>query len=310
MELTLEAYRNIVKNVGNRTDLATLCRVCKGFCSAAEKALYNTLSFSHTEETLILLQTLSNNAHLSELVIAVTVFLEEEEEEEEHTSSEDDNSVTGALDNVFIPDSFWSTIANVLKTTKNLRYLHVHLNNAVNPALAWILRGCTFQLRKFHCEFNWDDDLVDFLYSQKILEDLHLSDYRETPKMEGIHRGHTLKPLPLPSLSCLECTFSEAAMKIIPERPITHLKTCFSHSDLGEKRDEMYDLLGKMAQSRKNFRSIDLADSSYTEQFSSELLAAITVKRQLISELRYLGTLVLPINGHEVSTRCLILSQV
>lgn len=104
----------------------------------------------------------------------------------------------------------------------------------------------------------------------------------------------------LPNLSTLECTFTEAAGGLVPGRPVTHLKNCFSRSQLAEKREELSFLFSKLKQSTRPLRSLDIADSSYNESFSMELLAIIVATPQTSSDLRYLGTLVLPIGGREV----------
>jgi len=62
----------------------------------------------------------------------------------------------------------------------------------------------------------------------------------------------------------------------------------------------MRGLLLNVGLSTQTLRSIDIADSSYSESFSSELLAAIANMGSLVTELRHIGTLVLPIEGPEV----------
>ncbi|KAF9522207.1 hypothetical protein CPB83DRAFT_840668 [Crepidotus variabilis] len=299
MELTQEAYHDIIKNVGTRADLCSLCWVSRGFRSAAEKALYNTVSFGQDNGTPLLCRTLSNSPRLAALVVALTISLEDDEDDE----VSDEDEAASIASTAILPKTFWHDIANVLQATSNLHYLHVRVNHSANPAVAWILRRCDFQLRKFHSDFDWDDELVKFLNNQKLLEDLYLSDYREPKKRDDSADESVVQNLleskSMPFLSYLECTFSEAAIAMVPGRPVTHLKTCFSRTELGAKRDEMYDLLSKVALSTCHLHSLDLADSSYTEQFSTELLAAITTMRSLTSELRYLGTLVLPVDGQE-----------
>ncbi|KAF9476202.1 hypothetical protein BDN70DRAFT_863655 [Pholiota conissans] len=292
MDLTLEAYRNIVKNVGSRSDIATLCGVSKGFRYIAERALYNTLFMRNDDETLLLCHTLINSLRLAEYVDALTISFSEDD------STEDSNSTDeGAYEPIQMN---WLLVAQALKNTTRLRYLNVHIS-ASEKAYSWIVDEATFQLRKFHCEFDWDHHLVAFLDRQTELEDLFIADYRDD---EPDTDTHTPPPLTLaansiPKLSILECTFSEAAMAIVPGRPVTHLKTCFSHDELSAKREEMYTLLSRIVLSTRPLRSLDIGDSLYTETFSTELLASIANTRSLIAELKHLGTLVLPIDGRE-----------
>lgn len=153
-----------------------------------------------------------------------------------------------------------------------------------------------------------------------------------------------LSPSALPRLTTLECTFSEAAVAIVPSRPVSRLKTCFSRTDLVGKREEMKILiealgrasatvttrsatsitthrLGGTGRSGKEirvvggWRALDIADAEYQEGFAMELLKAV-VNVSLVdprsrpgangslsmkTTLRYLGTLVLPVGGKEVS---------
>ncbi|KAG6846451.1 hypothetical protein H0H93_013890 [Arthromyces matolae] len=95
-------------------------------------------------------------------------------------------------------------------------------------------------------------------------------------------------------------------MAIVPGRPISHLKTCFSRSEITEKREEMALLFSKIKSSTRPLRSLDIADSKYSETFSMELLDCIVHHTATSSELRYIGTLVLPIMGKELPRlRCI-----
>ncbi|KAF8184223.1 hypothetical protein BJ912DRAFT_853209, partial [Pholiota molesta] len=298
MDLTLEAYRNIVKNVGSRADIATLCGVSKGFRYVAERALYNTLFMRNDEETAILCNTLSNSLRLAKHVDALTISPAEDDLSSDSEDEDDQYEPSEPT------EMNWQAVAQALEKTTCLRYLNVHTNTNAK-SLAWVFNKVTFQLRKFHCEFDWDHHLVAFLGRQTELEDLFIADYRDEehadtpPPTEPLSLSLTLAAHAIPKLSILDCTFSEAAMAVVPGRPVTHLKTCFSHDELGPKREEMYALLSKVVQSTRPLRSLDIGDSLYTDSFSAELLASIANTRSLIAELKHLGTLVLPIDGRE-----------
>ncbi|KDR77586.1 hypothetical protein GALMADRAFT_138672 [Galerina marginata CBS 339.88] len=300
MELTLEAYRNIVKNVGSRADIAALCGVSPGFRQVAERALYNTLFMRNDEETGVLCRTLANSPRLAVKVDALTILLSEPDE---YSGSEDEDEDEDQQ----IPqaDMDWAAVARALENTIYLRYLNIHINNGTSTAVSWILQKCTFQLRRFHCDLDWDHRLVHFLDGQTELEDLYIQDYKDpedfTTSTTAVPPAQPLQldDRSIPKLSTLECTFSEAAMALVPGRPITHLKTCFSRTEMRAKQGEMRDLLSKVGLSAQPLRALDIADSSYTEQFSMQLLSAIANTRSLVSELRHLGTFVLPIDGRE-----------
>ncbi|KAJ3575503.1 hypothetical protein NP233_g1059 [Leucocoprinus birnbaumii] len=264
----------------------------------------------NVQETLLLCRTLSDTARIADLVDALTVYAlaEAEASGSEEGDSDDEETASGSQE---LPQNYWSCIARALEQAKNLRYLNIHIADNSNAGAAWVLGKCTFQLRGFHCDLNWDNHLVSFLNKQTDLNDLYLLDYLNpsnvlTPAVEG----PTTSPSPrlsstsFPLLSTLECTFSEAAVAITPGRPITRLKTCFSRTRLDEKRAEMTELLAKVRESSRPLRALDIADSEYTTTFSMELLSLIVASRATSLELRYLGTLVLPISGREVSGDC------
>lgn len=308
MELSLEAYRTIVKNVGNRADIATLCRVSKGFQYVAERSLYNTLYMRNAHDTISLCDTLFKQPRLSALVDALTIYLSDAEEDDS-----DDEDVKGGqkeASETSLPESYWVSIARALANTTRLRYLNIHVHINTNTATAWIFADCTFQLRSFHCDLGWDHHLVTFLNKQVDLDDLYIIDYNdlnpETPTPTTVapapsdSQSLLLDTHALPKLSTLECTFAEAAVALVPGRPVTRLKTCFSRSEVNEKRAEMSQLLAKIKLSTAPLRSLDIADSSYNETFSTNLLRCITNSAATTQNLRYIGTLVLPIGGQEV----------
>lgn len=311
MELSLEAYRNIVNNIGSRADIATLCRVSKGFRNVAERSLYNTLYMRDVRDTISLCNTLTRQPRIAVLVDALTIFLSDDNSDSDDDESE--SQTEAEEERPPLPDDYWSSVAGALAKMTRLRYLNIHVNNNMDKATAWILNDCTFHLRRFHCDLDWDQHLVAFLNTQTDLDDLYIIDYNETSSVTPTNVAPSpslfLDDHSLPNLSTLECTFSEAAIAIVPGRPITHLKTCFSRSEISEKRTEMDLLFSKIKLSTRPIRSLDIADSSYNETFSMELLSTIVhTNATTTSDLRYLGTLVLPILGKEVRPRPLLAS--
>ncbi|KAJ3869118.1 hypothetical protein EV359DRAFT_30861 [Lentinula novae-zelandiae] len=319
MELSLEAYRIIVNNVRSRVDLATLCLVSKGFRRVAERALYNTLFMHETERTERMCKTLVGQPRVAELVEALTIAIEEVPT----TSS-------SARARPETEETLWPAISDALKKMSRLRHLSIVIDGSFSSPysgrLAWILTDCPFRLKSFHSDMRWDENLVRFLNVQDEIEDLYIGDYDEgeegpgeveestgldekTPVTTRPSRAShnsllTLSPTALPHLYTLECTFSEAAIAIVPGRPVSRLKTCFSRTDPEGKRAEMkvlFEGLGKALVPAKNrsggWYALDIADAEYEEGFAMDLLRAVV--NLTLGTLRYLGTLVLPVGGRE-----------
>ncbi|EKM48963.1 uncharacterized protein PHACADRAFT_265947, partial [Phanerochaete carnosa HHB-10118-sp] len=297
MELSREVYSLIVKNVATRADLLALCFVSRRFRHEAQRALYNTLQLRGYTRIMAVCRLLNTTPRLSLLVEALSLFLADERpcgsdsEDEEENDSESEDPPAGP------PHGFWEAVAAALRKLDRLRFLSVYFEQVQETAQAWILSGSKFQLQTFHCDFDWDQHLVSFLHSQSGIVDLYLADYRKDIVLDVLGPG----PNPLPALltmsqlAILECTFSEAAVALVPGRPVMRVKTCFSRSGEDEKRAEMRELLSKLKASHRSLCALDLADESYTEDFSLEFLALMSSTFSCLSELRYLGTLVLPI---------------
>lgn len=285
MQLSLETYSLIVNYVASRENLASLCRVSKTFQKVAERKLYNTLDLRGYTRTASMCRLLSSKERLAILVEALSIHHTED------ASTDSDGSVYP------FPEDYWDTIADALRQASKLRHLNIYVDTGDEATHSWVLDRCTFQLRSFHCDFTWDAHLSTFLNTQFQLSDLYLVDFRSDTPADTL-----LSPLhdrALPKLSTLECTFMEAAAVLSPGRPVSRLKTCFSRSQILEKRDEMSDLFTKLRTSRKPLRTLDIADSSYTQEFSTELLNAVVQTFANLNHLRYLGTLVLPVGGPE-----------
>ncbi|KAJ7651925.1 hypothetical protein B0H17DRAFT_958106 [Mycena rosella] len=344
MDVSLEAYRNIVRNVGRRRDIAALCGVSRGFQRVAERALYNTLTVSDADPRLC--ETLAGSPRIAGLVVALTVQVrrrgqarEDEDGDSQDSASEEKEEQSapagpsaGAIEPGASIDGYWAAVAGALRNATRLRHLTIDIADPADAGTAWVLDECVFQLRTFYCDFDWDEALRAFLATQHQLHDLSLRDYRElaldapddgqpADTHDTTEPSHTLEsdippathdtisihttlpqPIPapapaLPQLDTLECTFSEAAVALIPGRPLARLKTCFSRPDLAGKRAELAALLAALRISARPLRALDLADAAYTEAGAMELLHRISHTPATARELRYLGTLVLPVGG-------------
>ena len=306
--LTLEMCRKVVSYTESQGDLSRLCQVSQSFRVFAERALYNTLQMRDIPKTLLLCRTLSSTPRISAFVDALTLYTMDEEVASENSS----NSEKGSDSVQEFPHNFWGCIAHALEKMINLQYLSIHIADSANANVAWMLSKCTFQLRSFHCDLSWDNHLISFLNRQTNLIDLYILDFLDTKNLDAAtiteknaaSLPHSLSSAAFPHLSTLECTFAEAAMAITPGRPLMCLKTCFSRTQLDEKRAEMAQFLTRICRSTRPLRALDIADSRYTTVFSMELLTSIVASRVTSLELRYLGTLVLPISGRQVSGDC------
>lgn len=290
-----DACSLIVKYVADsRSTLVSLCTVSKQFQVAAERALYNTLHLTTYDLTISVCRLLACTPRVASLVVALSVFNQGEESDDESGSEDDDAQLPDAN-----ADAYWSALAGALRNTSRLRFLSFYFSDGGQTEKAWILDGCTFQLRTFHCDLAWDTHLQNFLATQIRLSDLYLADFQSLAIAPPISTSSFL-----PKLTVLECTFSEAAAALVPDRPVCRVKTCFTHSRLEEKRTELQIIAASLRQSKKRLRALDIADSSYTPEFSLELLSHITHEPALCAELRYIGTLVLPVGGQQVGQSC------
>ncbi|KAH8106377.1 hypothetical protein DFH11DRAFT_1516667 [Phellopilus nigrolimitatus] len=290
MELSREAYQLIIRNVSSRSDLCSLARVSKSFQNAAERALYNTLFMDDPELTVELCDTLSAGDLRATFVDALTIFV---------TSSadrDDEDQQSNGL-----PGEYWNRLAAALRRMTRLRFFNLHIDH--NPSYAWILSGCIFKLHSFHCDLAWDANLVKFLNTQDKLRDLYLADYASTTPPTSQPEGETVLPVIPPAtvtlhpdslraLSTIECSFIDAISALVPGRPVVRVKTCFSREDALEKTAELLNLGTSLRRSSMRVCSLDLADGSYTEDFSLTMLNEVARR---LPELRYLGTLVLPV---------------
>lgn len=315
MALPPDACGLIVQNVADsRSTLVSLCTVSKQFKIAAERALYNTLELSGHQRITQVCTVLARNPRLAMLVVALSVHGEDDDDTEEEEPEDSEEP----------PFEMWQSLCFALRRTTRLRFLNLYFQDGAQTDKAWILHGVTFQLRTLHCDLTWSEHLAGFLSTQTRLSNLFLADFRDslpspplTPSPDAMGRvplisgsssqpPHPLPHLPtspvfLPKLSVLECTFSEAAAALVPGRPVVRLKTCFTHSKPEQKRAELQVLLGALRRSRRRLRALDIADSAYTPDFTLELLGALTADGTFCTDLRYVGTLVLPVDGHQVS---------
>ncbi|KAI0051490.1 hypothetical protein FA95DRAFT_282733 [Auriscalpium vulgare] len=295
MEFSPEIYSLVVAFVRSRNDICTLCRVSKGFQRAAERALYNTLHMTVPNKSVALCNLLNDQPRFPPLVSALTISLRGIELSSEDSNDSVDDSTSS------LPPDYWECVARALRSTTHLRFLSIYLGTGMDPKVAWILDGCIFQLQMFHCDMAWDDALVSFLSHQHRLSDLHVADFNNEDTTNTVSISH--HPLRqahvLPRLSFLECGFPEVVNILVPRRPVTHVKSCFSRPDVPGKREELALLLNSLRSSSQALRALNIADSSYTDSFSQEFLPRIVSAFAPDPTLRYVGPLVLPVDGRQ-----------
>ena len=300
MQLPPEVYSLILRHVGRRADLSALCLVSKKFQTAAERELYRTLDMVDPSVTIILCEVLAKQPRLSQLVSALALYPSEEGHGDNGSNFQERHGPFPP------PSNYWASISRALQKITHLRSLRICMNSGIPTNHAWILSGCNFQLHTFHCDLAWDKSLVSFLAAQPELSDLYISDFSEDiPENVLISTRSLRQARTLPSLSILDCTFTEAAGVFVPGRPVTHVKTCFSSSNSEAKRAELALLLANLRLSTQPLHSLTVADESYTTTFSLEFLSSLVRAFGPTPQLRYVGPLVLPVNGREVSyTHC------
>lgn len=296
MEFPPHVYSSIVRHIESRTELCTLCLVSKSFRVATERELYRSLDVKEFSATIMLCNLLSEKPRLSQLVVEFTISINEE-------GRYYDNGINYQTQDLFSPPSdYIASISKALQRTTNLRSLYVHLSQGIPLKYAWILTNCSFQLYTFHCDFAWDEHLVSFLSTQHLLSDLHISDFNEDiPENVSINARSLRQARTIPNLSTLNCTFTGAVRALAPGRPVTHVKTCFSSPGLKAKRVELALLLANLRLSTNSLQSLLLADESYTTAFSLELLSSLVKAFGPTPQLRFVGPLVLPVDGRQVS---------
>ena len=295
MELPPQVYSSIVRHFEKRADLCTLCLVSRSFQAAAERELYRSLDVREPFTTTILCNVLSETPRLSQLVVEFTISLNEE-------GLQDSGINHQTHDILSLPSDYLASVSGALHQTTNLRLLHVHLSRGIPLKYAWILVDCSFRLHTFHCDFSWDAHLVSFLSTQHLLSELHISDFNEDiPENVSINARSLRQARTIPYLSTLNCTFTGVVGTLVPGRPVTHVKTCFSSTGLEAKRVELALLLANLRLSTKPLRSLLVADESYTTTFSLEFLPSLVKTFGPRPQLRFVGPLVLPVDGRQVS---------
>ncbi|KIY52475.1 hypothetical protein FISHEDRAFT_35221 [Fistulina hepatica ATCC 64428] len=275
MDVSLEIRDTIILHVTKKSDVASLCRVCKAFRHSAELALYNTLIIRERDVAVNIAETVANHPQISDLVEAITVS------PDINTNGADSSQNVTCDDSL---DAFWRSISRILHYTPRLR--HLNLQTSTNPSTSWILQGCTFQLESFTCDLAWDAPLVLFLEKQADIRDLYLADFAESAQTLP-----SLSPLACPRLTIFECPIFASVPAFVSGRPITHLKTYWvaSHESMAIPR-----FLRSLQFSLAIIRSIDVVDLDCSEEFSIEWLSLVA-ESPAIANLRYAGTLVLPI---------------
>lgn len=306
MTLSMEARNLIVRHAESKRDVCALARVCKDFQVAAERALYNTLYLSGIDATVSLCNILAGQPRVAGYVEALTI------------SARDDEASTEEEVSPRFPEEYWRSVGAGLRSVHRLLRLTIQVEFIGDSRHAWILDGCQFALRTFRCDLAWDDHLVDFLNGQDELEDMYILDFpypADTESQATAEPSPPLSPPPppvrrivspvpragsLPKLSILECPTTDAVSVLVPHRPITRVKTCFATSEIEKKRRELTTLFVNLRLSTRPVLSLDLGDSSYNSDCSLNFLRHCVSSNRTMANVRYLGTLALPVDGREV----------
>ena len=296
----------IVRYAKSRKDICVLARVCKGFQVVAERSLYNTLCLSGTGATMSVCNILASQPRVAVYVETLTITVRDNETDRE-----------GELSH-HLTQEYWGSVKAGLRSTHRLLRLTIQIDFIGHSHHAWVLDGCRFKLRLFHCDLAWDNHLVGFLNDQDELEDLYILDFPYPADAEPLTPTEPQRPLSpppppvrrvvspvpragsLPKLSILECPTTDAVLALVPGRPITRVKTCFATSDVERKRRELTTLFVNLRASTRPLLSLDLGDSSYNADCSLNFLRHCVSANRTMDNVRYLGTLALPVDGREV----------
>ncbi|KAF7296708.1 hypothetical protein HMN09_01079900 [Mycena chlorophos] len=325
--LSPEIYRSIARLLP-QADLATLCRVSPAFLRAARPVLYEAV-FAHEGNSVNdtnVCRILAVRSELAWLVRSMTVIglrdtgkarvaeSDDDDEEDEKSDSIPQGEETSEpeAEESPLPSPFWTILSQALANTIRLRNLTIDIPSPTSPAVGygWILGAtdCSFRLHTFRCDFDWDASLVAFLETQSDLHDLYIRDYRDLALLPVAPSPSATKStrLLLPSLATLECTFSEAAVLLAPHRSLRRLKTAFSTPPhLSNRGPELRSLVAALRASAGPLVALDVGDASEpetaqeAEEASMQLLSRVAHARAgtMAKELRYLGTLILPVAG-------------
>jgi hypothetical protein len=343
--LPASVIRELAAHLPTPADRHALSLVARAFRAPAQIALFEALVLRTPAHTIGACALLMSNARIAGYVDALALFVGDDDDDDEpmatgiarlsplpegnededddasscSSMSEDDVGCVAPSELPPLPDGFWHaigavrlftpsrclflTLAQGLRALTRLRFLTIYLGRVPSTAHAYILRDTTFSLRSFHCDLAWDADLAAFLETQPRLADLYIGDF-------GAPR--TLSATALPALAVLECTFTEAAAALVPDRPVTHLKTCLSAPGRADKDAEVRVLACALAKTSRSLRSLDIADSTYEPLCGPGALRALRDGGgSALAGLRYVGTLALPVAGDHVrpTFSCLCVSQ-
>jgi hypothetical protein len=344
--LPASVIRELAAHLPTPADRRALSLVARAFRAPAQIALFEALVLRAPAHTIGACALLMSNARIAGYVDALALFVGDDEDDDDEpmstgvarlsplsegdedneddasscsSMSEDDAGFIAPCEPPPLPNGFWHaigvvrlsapsrrpflTLAQGLRALTRLRFLTIYLGRVPSTAHAYILRDTTFSLRSFHCDLAWDADLAAFLETQARLADLYIGDF-------GAPR--TLSATALPALAVLECTFTEAAAALVPDRPVTHLKTCLSAPGRADKDAEVRVLASALAKAARPLRSLDIADSTYEPLCGPGALRALRDGGgSALAGLRYVGTLALPVGGDHVrpTFSCLCVSQ-
>jgi hypothetical protein len=257
--LPIELYRPIF-SAADRDTLRSLALTSRLLQREAERIIYREISIPFTSEIDAECVKLLNKPRIFDLVFKLDI-----------TQAWIETATNLAPETT----TYFDVLAPVLSNLSNLIVLSFDTFSGMPPEgkCGKIFEGCTFQLRKFHCPFVLDDDLLAFLNKQsEIMEWTWTPIYTSSrdlpaaalPKLAVFSfRGNGLAHGPVPPTSL-----------ITTGRPITHV---------GWQVDQL-----------PSFRSLTLSTSNvvaliiYHKQTNSQLLRELPDHLPLLEFLAFL----------------------
>ena len=208
-EVPTELYREIIQYVSSRRDLCNVSIASHALQSEAEYFIYRSIDSSRRSLTEYLCDLITSSPRLHMLVRTLNI------------------SNDGEQSNAVQSKEYWERVSRLLRDLPNLEELKIHDNMVHGNTNAWVLSQCTFSLRKFDCDFAFDNTLLNFLQSQRKLRRLYWTEsYSDDDSAKALEEIDVLEPSVTPPIYELMTNSPRFALKFMPASTLTHVWIC------------------------------------------------------------------------------------